>query len=90
MDVKGRKRQKKAAGTPKRARRGFSLLELLAVMSIMAMLSTLAVTSYFGAIRGMASRGAKKHFQNTLLLARQRACIDGARVRLMAFYEVGS
>lgn len=90
MDVKGRKRQKKAAGTPKRARRGFSLLELLAVMSIMAMLSTLAVTSYFGAIRGMASRGAKKHFQNTLLLARQRACIDGARVSLMAFNEVGS
>lgn len=71
-------------------RRGFSLLELLAVMSIMAMLSTLAVTSYFSAIRGMAARGAKKQFQNTLTLARQRACIDGARVSLMAFNDIGS
>ena len=71
-------------------RRGFSLLELLAVMSIMALLSTLAVTSYFSAVRGMANRSARRNFENSLVLARQRACIDGARVSLIAFNEVAS
>ncbi|MEI7901015.1 MAG: type II secretion system protein [bacterium] len=69
-------------------RRGFSLLELLAVMSIMAMLSALAVTSYFNAVRGMARRSAVKHLANTLILARQRACMEGARVSVMLFNEV--
>lgn len=71
-----------------RSRRGFSLLELLAVMSIMAMLTTLAVTSYFSAIRGMTRRSAVKHLANTLILARQRACMEGARVSVMIFNEV--
>lgn len=66
---------------------GFSLLELLAVMSIMALLSTLAVTSYFGAIRGMAGRSARQHFLNSLTQARQRACVDGTRMSLMVFNE---
>lgn len=72
------------------ARRGFSLLELLAVMSIMALLSTLAVTSYFSAVRGMANRSARRNFENSLVLARQRACIDGTRVSLIAFNEVAA
>jgi len=63
------------------------LLELLAVMSIMAMLTTLAVTSYFSAISGMARRSAVKHVVNTLILARQRACMEGARVSVMFFNE---
>ncbi len=72
---------------PAAARRGFSLLELLAVIAIMALLSTMAVTSYFSAVRGMASRSAKRHFENALVQARQRACMDGVRVSLMAFNE---
>jgi prepilin-type N-terminal cleavage/methylation domain-containing protein len=74
--------------TRQKSRRGFSLLELLAVMSIMAMLTTLAVTSYFSAIRGMTRRSAVKHLANTLILARQRACMEGTRVSLMVFNEV--
>jgi len=69
---------------------GFSLLELLAVMAIMALLSTLAVTSYFGAVRGMSLRSAKRHFESALVQARQRACIDGTRVSLMAYNEIVS
>ena len=64
---------------------GFTLLELLAVMAIMVMLSTLAVTSYFAAIRGMARRGMYEQFMNTLMQARQRATVDGARVSLIIF-----
>jgi prepilin-type N-terminal cleavage/methylation domain-containing protein len=71
-----------------KSRHGFSLLELLAVMSIMAMLTTLAVTSYFNAIRGMTRRSAVKHLANTLILARQRACMEGTRVSVMMFNEV--
>jgi prepilin-type N-terminal cleavage/methylation domain-containing protein len=78
------------AGATRLRRDGFSLLELLAVMSIMALLSTLAVTSYFGAVRGMSIRSAKRHFENALVQARQRACIDGARVSLIAFNEIAS
>jgi prepilin-type N-terminal cleavage/methylation domain-containing protein len=74
--------------TKQTGRRGFSLLELLAVMSIMAMLTTLAVTSYFSAIRGMTRRSSVKHLANTLILARQRACMEGTRVSVMVFNEV--
>jgi len=69
-------------------RRGFSLLELLAVMSIMALLTTMAVTSYFSAIHGMARRGALKQLVNTLTLARQRACMDSARYSVVFFNEI--
>lgn len=72
------------------ARRGFTLLELLTVVMIMALLSMLALTSYFSAIRGMAQRGAGEHFINTLAQARQRACIDGTRVSVMAFNQLHS
>jgi len=74
-------------GNKQKRRRGFTLLELLAVMSIMGMLTTLAVTSYFSAIRGMARRSAVKHFVDSLYLARQRACIEGVRVSVIAFNE---
>ena len=67
---------------------GFSLMELLAVMAIMALLTTLAVTSYFGAVRGMARRSAVSHFANTLILARQRACMENSRICVMAFNEI--
>ncbi len=69
-------------------RRGFSLMELLAVMSIMALLTTLAVISYFGAVRGMTRRSAVKHFANTLILARQRACMENSRISVVVFNEI--
>lgn len=71
-----------------RGTRGFSLMELLAVMAIMALLTTLAVTSYFGAVRGMTRRSAVKHFANTLILARQRACMENARISVVIFNEI--
>ncbi|MDD4621790.1 MAG: type II secretion system protein [Kiritimatiellae bacterium] len=77
----------KEAHKADRRRSGFSLLELLAVMSIMAMLSTVAVTGYFSAVRGMARRSAVKHLVNTLVLARQRACLEGARISVMLYNE---
>jgi prepilin-type N-terminal cleavage/methylation domain-containing protein len=74
--------------TAKTTQSGFSMLELLAVMSIAALLTTLAVTSYFSAVRGMGRRSAVKHLANTLTVARQRACMDNARVSVVLFNEV--
>lgn len=82
--MKGRTRKRNMRSGKQR---GFSLLELLAVMSIMALLTTMAVTSYFNAITGMARRSAVKHIVNTLILARQRACMEGVRVSVMFFNE---
>lgn len=67
---------------------GFTLMELLAVMSIMGLLTTVAVTSYFSAINGMAKRSAVKHVVNALVLARQRACMEGVRVSVVFFNEL--
>lgn len=72
----------------KNKRDGFSLLELLAVMSIAALLTTLAVTSYFSAVRGMSRRSAVNNLANTLIQARQRACMDNASVSVVCYNEV--
>jgi type II secretory pathway pseudopilin PulG len=57
-------------------------------MGIMALLTTIAVTSYFGASRGMTRRSAVKHFANTLILARQRACMENSRISVVIFNEI--
>lgn len=67
---------------------GFTLLELLTVIAIMALLSTLAVTSYFGAIRGMTRRSAVKHLVNTLTLAKQQAALQGTHISVLIYNEL--
>jgi len=66
-------------------RRGFSLMELLAVMAIMGLLATVAVTGYFSAIRSMSRRRAVSNLVAMLQQARQRACIDGTRTALVCY-----
>jgi len=67
--------------------RGFSLMELLVVMTIMGTLLALGAVSYFAAIAGMAQRSAVDHFMSTLTVARQRACMDSTRVGVVWFNE---
>ncbi len=69
----------------KKNKLGFSLMELLAVMAIMGILSTLAVTSYFSAVRSMARRRAVSNLMAALMQARQRVCIDGTRTALVCY-----
>ena len=66
-------------------KRGFSLMELLAVMAIMGILATMAITGYFSAVRGMARRRAVSNLMASLSQARQRACIDGTRTALICY-----
>lgn len=72
-----------AACRVRRGRRGFTLMELLVVMAIMLIISTILVASYFGMIRAASYTAAENDVYNTLQLARQRACMDGSRVFFM-------
>jgi prepilin-type N-terminal cleavage/methylation domain-containing protein len=70
-----------AAGRPARA--GFTLMELLVVITIMGMISTIAVSSYFGVTRAAAYSASHDNVYNTLVLTKQRAVIDGKTTSLV-------
>ena len=59
-----------------RAQRAFTLIELLVTMGLMALLATLSVAGYYGAVRGMTERGVKQDLVAFVRLAQQRALID--------------
>jgi len=54
-------------------------------MAVLAILSTLAVTGYLSAIRGMLKQRAATAVCNALVLARQRACTDAAKTSVACF-----
>ena len=55
---------------------GFTLVELLVVVGIMASMATLSIGGYFAVSRGMADRGALAAATSVIVLAQERACID--------------
>jgi prepilin-type N-terminal cleavage/methylation domain-containing protein len=57
-------------------KKGFTLVELLVVVGIMASMATLSIGSYFAVVRGMADRGAIATATSAIALAQERACID--------------
>jgi prepilin-type N-terminal cleavage/methylation domain-containing protein len=56
-----------------RGRQGFTLLELLTVMTIMVLLMGTGVAGYMGIRRGAEMRGAVSSLRTALMLARQEA-----------------
>ena len=73
--------QKSSCAPQKLWRRGgFTLLELLVVVTIMIFITTLATMNYFGAVRTGGYTTVSHNVFNTLLMARQRACIDNKAV----------
>ncbi len=58
----------------------FTLIELVAVMGIIVALALLVVGGYSGMSRAIASGQGARQVQDTLLLARQTACVSGVRV----------
>ena len=62
---------------------GFTLMELLVVITIMALISTIAVSSYFGITRAAAYSASHDNLYNTLVLTKQRAVIDGKMTSLV-------
>ena len=60
-------------------RKGFTLLELLSVMAIMGIISTIAIMGYFAVMRGVGARSAAEHLSQVVLLARQSAIMQGKK-----------
>lgn len=67
---------KRSTRTKTRERQGFTLVELLVTIGLMALLGTLATTGYYAASRGMADRGAVTDVKSLIRSAMQRALID--------------
>ena len=67
--------------------RGFTLLELLTVMTIVAMISTIGVASYFNMRTGGAYLSLSKNIQNMVLLARQQAALQNRNVVMLRSFR---
>jgi len=65
-----------------RARRGFTLMELLTVMVIMVLMMSIAGVSFFQARQGAELRSAVRAVQTTISLARQQAVVKRTKIRL--------
>jgi prepilin-type N-terminal cleavage/methylation domain-containing protein len=64
-------------------RQGFTLLEMLIVITIMIFLTTISVMNYFGSMRAAGYTTVSNNVFSALLMARQRACVDNKQVMLM-------
>lgn len=71
-----------------RARRGFTLLELLVVVGIMGMLATVAIAGYNAAVQGMTVRGVRSNVASLVQSAQQRAAIDHVRTAVFFYNEL--
>lgn len=65
---------------------GFTLVELLVSIGLMALLATLASTGYYAAARGMADRGVETDVKSMIRQTMQRALIDQVPTALI-FYN---
>lgn len=59
---------------------GFTLIELMVVMGLMILISSIVVSGTFGMTRSSSHRVAENIVYNALQAARQQACTDGKRV----------
>lgn len=63
-----------------RGRSAFTLIELIAVMGIIVALALLVVGGYSGMSRAIAAGQGSRQVADSLLLARQTACVNGTRI----------
>jgi prepilin-type N-terminal cleavage/methylation domain-containing protein len=68
---------------------GFTLLELLTVMAIMALVMGMTMASFRGLGRGARLRGAVNTVRSSLSMARQQAVMKGQTVELRFFETDG-
>ncbi len=62
---------------------GFTLLELLVVIGIMALMTTLTIAGYMGSSQALAQKRGATQLVNVLTQARQKACLGNTRVGVL-------
>ncbi len=72
------------------SRHGFTLLELLTVVAIMALLMGATTAAYFGLGRGARMRGSINTLRGTIGLIRQEAILKGQVIELYLFEDDGT
>lgn len=65
--------------------RGFTLVELLVTMGLMALLATISIGGYYAAVRGMTERGVRQDVISFMRLAQQRALVDQVPTAVFLF-----
>ncbi len=65
---------------PSRFRAAFTLIELMMVMFVMALITTIVATNAFGIARASSFSSAEDILYNALSLARQQACMNNHEV----------
>jgi prepilin-type N-terminal cleavage/methylation domain-containing protein len=75
-----RRRDAPPAAARRRAAAGFTLLELVAVIGIIAVMSLVVVGGFNGIIRALSADTGTAALVRALNLARQQACVDGETV----------
>lgn len=65
----------------------FTLVELLVVIGIMAVLTTISVAGYSAASRGMADRGVIQATESILLIAKQTCELDRVPTKVLFFNQ---
>lgn len=69
-------------------RKGFTLVELLAVMGLMGLMAAMAIGGYSAVVRGMSDRAALDAAKGLADAALQRAIVDGKRTQIYLFDDV--
>lgn len=76
------RKSEKICGRSGKQRTGFTLLELIAVMGIIVVMSLVVVGSYNGMMDAIAKNAGPRALRNALTLCRQHASVDGQRTYL--------
>ena len=71
-------------------KKGFTLLELLAVMAIMMIMATIAITAYKYLVTGVGISGSLAHLTQSLKLARQQAIMQGKNAYVVFYQDTNS
>lgn len=69
-------------------KKGFTLVELLAVIGLMGLMGAMAIGGYSAVVRGMSDRAALDAAKGLVDAARQRANLDRKKVHVYLFNEV--
>lgn len=82
-------RAQKTSSFKRRMRAGFTLVELIVVIGLMALLATISTSGYFAVTRGMAARGSLQDTASIIRFAMQACLIDQVPTAVL-FYNFRS